>query len=154
MTRKKPGLALRVLLIAFFSFFGLSQAAATDACTARIDALRAALDGGCYKSKVCEGLSKKLDNAEHKLAKGKTRKAERRLVDFVSIVDDMANRKKGKHLISDAAYDAVVAAYYDEGLCNPVAEAPGATDGGTSGSDTGTVSDGGSDLIDIPIGMF
>ena len=107
MTRKKPGLASPALLLAFVSCFSLSQAALAAPCTEQVEALRIALEGGCDSSKACDGLSHKLDNANHKLEQGKVRHAERRLADFVSVVE----------VVAPSAYDEVLAVYYSEAIC-------------------------------------
>lgn len=117
MTRKKPGLANLATLLVFVSSIGLSQAAMAAPCTAQVDALKAALDDGiCQFSKACDGLSHKLDNANHKLEQGKFSHASRRLADFGAIVENLAMQKKP--LISMADYDALMNPFFtDAAIC-------------------------------------
>ncbi len=91
-----------VLLLAFVSFFGLSQTALAGRCTDEVDALKTELQGGiCNFIKACEGLSHKLDSANRKLEQGKYRQATHKLVDFLEVIEDMAMRKKNEISIGD-----------------------------------------------------
>ena len=93
-----------VLLLAFVSFFGLSQTALAGPCTVEINALKTALqDGICNFSNACEGLSHKLDNANRKLDQGKYRQATHKLMNFHEVIEDMAMRKKNEISIGDYA---------------------------------------------------
>ncbi|MDH3219763.1 MAG: hypothetical protein OEO19_09545 [Gammaproteobacteria bacterium] len=123
MTRRKLGLVSPAMILAFVSFFGLSQASLAATCPKQIEELRTALDGGCVSRKACDGLKHKLDNAEHKLEQGKDRHAERRLADFVSVVE----------IVAPDSHEAVLAIYHSESIC----VASGSTnDGGSSNDDT------------------
>ena len=136
MTIKKPALATSALLLAFVSFFSLSQAALAAPCTEQVEALKSALnDGNCSFGKACMGLSHKLDNANHKLEQAKFSLAARRLEDFGAIIQDMAMRRKP--LVSMADYEALMDPYFKAAaICI-------ANGGASSNDDTDSTPDGG-----------
>ena len=115
MNRRMADFPRHLLLLAFVSIFSFYQSALAAPCTAQVDALKAALnDSVCVNSKLCSGLSNKLDNANHKLEQGKLDHAARRLADFNAVVEDMAMRKKPK--ISQADYESIIVPYFNEAV--------------------------------------
>ena len=116
----------QVLVLALVSAIGFSQTASAAPCSAEIDALKIALEGGiCLqfeksrksrkgkksrKNRKCKGLNRKLDRTTRKLEKGKFSHAARKLSDFGWAIEDMAMRRKPK--ISMDAYEALMDPYY------------------------------------------
>ena len=135
MTRIKPGLTSSALLLAFVSFFSVSQAASAAPCTVQVGALKTALlDDFCTFSNKCRGLSHKLDSVNRKLEQDKFRHAGRKLMDFGAVVEDLMLRNNPK--ISMVAYPALIDPYFNNAASciangGVITEIPGADDPGT-----------------------
>ena len=116
MKKIKPVFTKHLPLLVVVSIFSVFQSAIAAPCTAEVDALKSALlnDGVCINSKVCSGLSHKLDNANHKLEQGQLDHAARRLADFNAVVADLATLKKPK--ISLADYESVIVPYFNDAV--------------------------------------
>ena len=134
MTRIKPGLTSSALLLAFVSFFSVSQAASAAPCTALVEELKTALLDDICTFSQCRGLSHKLDSVNRKLEQDKFRHAGRKLADFGAVVEDLVLRNKPE--ISMVAYQAMIDPYFNNAaLCiandGVITEIPGADDPGT-----------------------
>ncbi|NNE63634.1 MAG: hypothetical protein HKN34_06085, partial [Gammaproteobacteria bacterium] len=115
MKRRKPGFPNHLLPLAFVSIFSFYQSALAAPCTEQVDALKTALnDSVCVNSKVCSGLTHKLDNANHKLEQGKFDHAARRLADFSAVVENLTMRDKPR--ISLADYESIIVPYFNEAV--------------------------------------
>jgi len=144
--RKITGCTGHLLVLAIVSAISVAQPASATPCSAEIEALKTALNGICWYSRKCHGLSHKLDSAERKLEKGKFRHAARKLSDFGWVVEDMAMRRRPK--ISQADYQALMDPYYTAAadcIANGGVSAPPA------GDDTGTSTGGGDEPPPPPI---
>lgn len=118
MTKIKPGITSSALLLAFVTFFGVSQTALAAPCTDQVNALKTALNNDvCEYSKKCKGLSHKLDSVNRKLEKGDFRKALRKLEDFGATVEDMAMRKKKRKIDPDTYNGVIVPPYGNAWAC-------------------------------------
>ena len=135
MTRIKPGLTSSALLLAFVSFFSVSQAASAAPCTDQVTELKTALlDDFCTFSNKCRGLSHKLDSVNRKLEQDKFRHAGRKLMDFGAVVEDLMLRNNPK--ISMVAYQALIDPYFNSAASciangGVILEIPGADDPGS-----------------------
>ena len=134
MTRIKPGLTSSALLLAFVSFFSVSQAASAAPCTALVEELKTALLDDICTFSQCRGLSHKLDSVNRKLEQDKFRHAGRKLADFGAVVEDLVLRNKPE--ISMDAYQAMIDPYFNNAeICiangGVIPEIPGADDPGT-----------------------
>ena len=115
MNRRKPDFPKHLLLLAVVSSFSLYQSALAAPCTEQVDALKTALnDQVCVNSKLCSGLSHKLDNANLKLEQGKLDHAARRLADFNAVVADMTMLEKPK--ITQADYESIIVPVFNEAV--------------------------------------
>ena len=107
-----------------------------DDCSTEIDAVRTALndpvitppglDGFCFDNlefdhkfgkKICDGLNKKLNDADEKIAQHMITGALKKLADFQNALDGLRFRAPGKEIISGAEYNSVDNALAGAKIC-------------------------------------
>lgn len=134
----KSRLTRPALALAIAASFGLAGTASAAPCTAEVDALQTVLnDEFCQHGKLCSKLSRKLDKVNHRLEKGKLRKAGRKLGDFGATVAMIADEGKSKgkkrrfyragNQFDQQAYERMMGIYYNAAVAcieNPGAAAP------------------------------